>query len=289
MEAPGEGHAEGGQPLLADAVSCRGVSKAYLSRAKQSSPFVALSDVDLMVADGEFVTILGPSGCGKSTLLNIMAGIDQPTRGSVTFSDRIRRKAYLFQRDTLLPWRSALRNVEIGLTALKIPQAERRQRAMNWLRQVGLEGFEHSYPSQLSGGMRRRVALATVFAHGPDVLFMDEPFGAVDAQTREDLEDLLLRVRAERNITTLLVTHDIDESVYTGDRVIVLTPGPGRVQAEVPVDLPAPRDQIATKELREFARLRAEVSRLVRGTRVPPPQRPQAGLMTTTNPAWPAT
>jgi len=117
MEAPGEGHAEGGKPLLADAVSCRGVSKAYLSRAKQSSPFVALSDVDLMVGDGEFLTILGPSGCGKSTLLNIMAGIDQPTRGSVTFSDRIRRKAYLFQRDTLLPWRSALRNVEIGLTA----------------------------------------------------------------------------------------------------------------------------------------------------------------------------
>jgi NitT/TauT family transport system ATP-binding protein len=241
MEAPGEGHAEGGQPLLADAVSCRGVSKAYLSRAKQSSPFVALSDVDLMVADGEFLTILGPSGCGKSTLLNIMAGIDQPTRGSVTFSDRIRRKAYLFQRDTLLPWRSALRNVEIGLTALKIPQAERRQRAMNWLRQVGLEGFEHSYPSQLSGGMRRRVALATVFAHGPDVLFMDEPFGAVDAQTRLQLQGELLSLWERQQCTVIFVTHDIEEALLLGDRVVVMASRPGRIIDSFQVDIPRPR------------------------------------------------
>jgi NitT/TauT family transport system ATP-binding protein len=241
MEAPGEGHAEGGKPLLADAVSCRGVSKAYLSRAKQSSPFVALSDVDLMVADGEFLTILGPSGCGKSTLLNIMAGIDQPTRGSVAFSDRIKRKAYLFQRDTLLPWRSALRNVEIGLTALKLPQAERRQRAMNWLRQVGLEGFEHSYPSQLSGGMRRRVALATVFAHGPDVLFMDEPFGAVDAQTRLQLQGELLSLWERQQCTVIFVTHDIEEALLLGDRVVVMASRPGRIIDSFQVDIPRPR------------------------------------------------
>ena len=241
MEAPGEDHIEGRKPLLADAVSCRGISKAYLSRAKRSNPFVALSDVDLMVADGEFLTILGPSGCGKSTLLNIMAGIDQPTRGSVTFSDRIKRKAYLFQRDTLLPWRSALRNVEIGLTSLKIPQAERRQRAMDWLRQVGLDGFEQSYPSQLSGGMRRRVALATVFAHGPDVLFMDEPFGAVDAQTRLQLQGELLSLWERQQCTVIFVTHDIEEALLLGDRVVVMASRPGRVIDSFQVDVPRPR------------------------------------------------
>ena len=143
--------------------------------------------------------------------------------------------------------------------------AERREAALAALESVGLAGFAGRYPWQLSGGMQQRVAIARALACDPVLLLMDEPFGSMDAQIREDLEDLVLRVRADRNIMILLVTHDIDESVYTGDRVIVLTAGPGRVRADVPVDLPAPRDQITTKELREFARLRAEVSRLVRG------------------------
>jgi NitT/TauT family transport system ATP-binding protein len=136
---------------------------------------------------------------------------------------------------------------------------------------VGLAGFADRYPWQLSGGMQQRVAIARALACDPVLLLMDEPFGSMDAQMREDLEDLVLRVRAERDITILLVTHDIDESVYTGDRVLVLSRGPGRIVAEVPVDLPGPRDQIATKELPEFARLRAEVSRLVRASRPPDP------------------
>jgi NitT/TauT family transport system ATP-binding protein len=241
MEAPGDDDAAEGRRLAADAVTCRGISRAYLPRVKRSSPFVALSNVDLSVADGEFLTILGPSGCGKSTLLNVMAGIDQPTRGSVTFSGRIKKKAYLFQRDTLLPWRTALRNVEIGLESENIPRSERRERAQEWLRLVGLEGFEQSYPSQLSGGMRRRVALATVFAHGPEILFMDEPFGAVDAQTRLQLQGELLSLWQRQQCTVIFVTHDIEEALLLGDRVVVMASRPGRIIDSLPVDVPRPR------------------------------------------------
>ena len=252
---------------------------------------LAIADVGLHVADGELVTIVGPSGCGKSTLLRCMAGLLPPTSGQVVLNGvpvtRVpERLAVVFQdySRSLYPWLSVAANVALPLlskTQLSKTQLSKRQlrgravrhaTALGALESVGLARFADRYPWQLSGGMQQRVAIARALACDPVLLLMDEPFGAVDAQTREDLEDLLLRVQAERNITTLLVTHDIDESVYTGDRVVVLTPGPGRVRAEVPVDLPAPRDQIATKELREFARLRAEVSRLVRETHVPAPR-----------------
>ncbi len=253
---------------------------------------LAIEDISVQVADGELVTIVGPSGCGKSTLLRCVAGLLPPTSGQVVLDgvpvtrvpDRL---AVVFQdySRSLYPWMSVAANVALPLLSkTQHPgapngrtgrgRAARRAIALGALESVGLARFADRYPWQLSGGMQQRVAIARALACDPVLLLMDEPFGAVDAQTREDLEDLLLRVRAERDITTLLVTHDIDESVYTGDRVIVLTPGPGRIQAEVAVDLPAPRDQITTKELREFARLRAEVSRLVRGARVPAPQQP---------------
>jgi NitT/TauT family transport system ATP-binding protein len=241
MDAPRGGDPAGAVPSLGDAVSCHGICKAYLPRVKRSAPFVALHEVDLSIGDGEFVTLLGPSGCGKSTLLNIMAGIDDATEGSVSFSTRIRRKAYLFQRDTLLPWRTALRNVELGLEALDLPRAERRERAQRWLRLVGLEGFEQSFPSQLSGGMRRRVALATVFAHEPDVLFMDEPFGAVDAQTRMQLQSELLALWERQKCTVIFVTHDIEEALHLGDRVVVMASRPGRIVDSFRVDAPRPR------------------------------------------------
>jgi NitT/TauT family transport system ATP-binding protein len=244
---------------------------------------VAIADVSLQVADGELVTIVGPSGCGKSTLLRCLAGLLPPTSGRVVLDgvpvtrvpDRL---AVVFQdySRSLYPWLTVSDNVALPLRRTgggrpRLSGKARRHTALAALDSVGLAGFAGRHPWQLSGGMQQRFAIARALACDPVLLLMDEPFGSMDAQMREDLEDLVLRVRAERNITILLVTHDIDESVYTGDRVMVLTGGPGRVVADVPVDLPSPRDQIATKELREFARLRAEVSRLVRASKMPEP------------------
>ena len=246
-----------------------GVTRAYGSHP-------AIQDVSLRVADGELVTIVGPSGSGKSTLLRCMGGLLQPTSGQVVLDGAVVTKvpdrlAVVFQdySRSLYPWLTVADNVALPLVRTERRRAVRRERAQAALDSVGLAGFGGRYPWQLSGGMQQRVAIARALACDPVLLLMDEPFGSMDAQMREDLEDLVLRVRAERNITILLVTHDIDESVYTGDRVVVLTKGPGRVLAEVPVDLPSPRDQIATKELREFAHLRTEISRLVRGTATP--------------------
>jgi NitT/TauT family transport system ATP-binding protein len=237
---------------------------------------LAIEGISLHVDDGELVTIVGPSGCGKSTLLRCVAGLLRPTSGQVVLDgtpvtgvpDGL---AVVFQdySRSLYPWMSVAANVALPLRARhgdreKPGRAARRTAALAALESVGLADTAGRYPWQLSGGMQQRVAIARALACDPVLLLMDEPFGSVDAQTREDLEDLVLRVRAERDITILLVTHDIDESVYTGDRVVVLTRGPGRVRAELTVDLPGPRDQISTRELREFARLRGEVGRLVR-------------------------
>jgi NitT/TauT family transport system ATP-binding protein len=240
---------------------------------------VAINDVSLSVAEGELVTIVGPSGCGKSTLLRCIAGLLPPTAGSVVLNgvavtrvpDRL---AVVFQdySRSLYPWLSVTDNVALPLrrTMRGSSRAARRAAAVAALESVGLTSTAHRYPWQLSGGMQQRVAIARALACDPVLLLMDEPFGSVDAQTREDLEDLVLRVRAERGITILLVTHDIDESVYTGDRVVVLTPGPGTVRAVLPVNLPSPRDQTGTKELPEFVHLRTEVSRLIRGRQAAP-------------------
>jgi NitT/TauT family transport system ATP-binding protein len=232
---------------------------------------VAIEGVEFQVAEGELVSIVGPSGCGKSTVLRCIAGLLAPTSGHVVLRgepvERVPdRLAVVFQEygRSLYPWLTVRDNVALPLRRTQRNRALRRQTAEESLTAVGLTGVSARYPWQLSGGMQQRVALARALACDPVLLLMDEPFGSVDAQTREDLEDLVLRVRQERTITILLVTHDIDESVYVGDRVIVLTPGPGRVRAELTVNLPAARDQITTKELPEFVRLRTEVSRLVR-------------------------
>jgi NitT/TauT family transport system ATP-binding protein len=233
---------------------------------------LAIDGVNLRVDDGELVTIVGPSGCGKSTLLRCVAGLIPPTRGQVILNGTPVTSvpeglAVVFQdySRSLYPWLSVRENVALPLRRTVRRRAERQTTALAALESVGLADTAGKYPWQLSGGMQQRLAIARALACDPVLLLMDEPFGSVDAQTREDLEDLVLRVRAERDITILLVTHDIDESVYTGDRVVVLTPGPGRVRAALPLPLPAPRDQIGTKELPEFVRLRGEVSRLVRG------------------------
>ncbi|HXT91011.1 MAG TPA: ABC transporter ATP-binding protein [Trebonia sp.] len=234
----------------------------------------AIDGVSLTVAQGELVSIVGPSGCGKSTLLRCVGGLLAPTAGRVVLRgvpvlDVPDGLAVVLQDygRSLYPWLSARDNVAMPLRHTTHGKAARRQAADASLAAVGLAGaggVGDKYPWQLSGGMQQRVAIARALACDPVLLLMDEPFGSVDAQTREDLEDLVLRVRRERDITILLVTHDIDESVYVGDRVIVLTPGPGRIRADLRVNLPSPRDQIETKELPEFVRLRTEVSRLVR-------------------------
>jgi NitT/TauT family transport system ATP-binding protein len=243
---------------------------------------LALDKVSLRVADGELVSIVGPSGCGKSTLLRCVAGLITPASGAVVLDgapvDRVPDGLAVVFQDysrSLLPWLSVQDNVGLPLRrksggrAGRTARAERREVAARALETVGLAGARTRYPWQLSGGMQQRVAIARALACDPVLLLMDEPFGSVDAQTREDLEDLILAVRRVRDITILLVTHDIDESVYVGDRVVVLTRGPGRVRADLPVDLPAPRDQISTRELPAFVHLRASVGRLVRGQEDP--------------------
>jgi NitT/TauT family transport system ATP-binding protein len=249
-----------------------GLTRAYAAH-------VAIEQVSFQVAQGEIVAIVGPSGCGKSTLLRCVAGLIRPTSGQVVLEGRVvtrvpDRLGVVFQdySRSLYPWLSVGDNVALPLRRAVRGRAARRAAALTALESVGLASSAGKYPWQLSGGMQQRVAIARALAYDPVLLLMDEPFGSLDAQTREDLEDLVLRVRAERGITILLVTHDIDESVYVGDRVVVLTRGPGRVRAEIPVSLPGPRDQIATKETREFARLRTEVSRLVRSDSEPTAQ-----------------
>ena len=230
-----------------------------------------LADVSLTVADGELVSIVGRSGCGKSTLLRAIAGLIRPTGGQIRLDgvpvegtpDNL---AVVFQdySRSLLPWLSVRENVAVPLR--RMGRHARRAAAVEALEAVGLAGAAHQYPWQLSGGMQQRVSIARALAYRPTLMLMDEPFGSVDAQTREELEDLLLAVRAAHRMTILLVTHDIDESVYVGDRVVVLGHNPGRVIGDLTIDLPGRRDQITTRELPRFVHLRGTVGRLVRAT-----------------------
>jgi NitT/TauT family transport system ATP-binding protein len=236
----------------------------------------AIGDVSLTVDEGEFACVVGPSGCGKTTLLKCIAGLLRPTSGEVLLRGRRvsgppEEMALVFQEysRSLMPWASVRNNVLLPLRHKRLKAPERRALVEEALEAVGLTTFIDHYPWQLSGGMQQRVAIARALAYQPTILLMDEPFASVDAQTRGDLEDLILRVREEFGITILFVTHDIDESVYLADRVVVLTHSPTEVKELVPVALPRPRDQIATKELAEFAHLRGHVYRLIKREQVP--------------------
>jgi NitT/TauT family transport system ATP-binding protein len=243
------------------------------SYGRGGNAHLAIDGINLKATKGEVVSIVGPSGCGKSTLLRCIAGLLQPARGTITVNGAVVHGtvpdglAVVFQdySRSLYPWLSVRENVALPLRRTQPRRAPRKSTAQQALAAVGLDDAGHRYPWQLSGGMQQRVAIARAIAFDPVLLLMDEPFGSVDAQTREDLEDLVLRLRRDRGITIVLVTHDIDESVYTGDRVIVLTGAPGRVRADLTVQFPEPRDQITTKELPAFVHLRTEVGRLVRG------------------------
>jgi NitT/TauT family transport system ATP-binding protein len=236
---------------------------------KDYGEVAAIGDVSFDVAAGEFVCIVGPSGCGKTTLLKCAAGLLEPTAGEVTLEGRRvdgppDTMALVFQEysRSLFPWMSVRQNVAFPLRRKKSPDAARLvERALG---SVGLDDAMDRYPWQLSGGMQQRVAIARALAYQPRILLMDEPFASVDAQTRADLEDLVLAVRRQYEVTIVFVTHDIDESVYLSDRVVVLTPAPTQVQEVLEVSLPHPRDQVETKELPEFARLRAHVWRSIK-------------------------
>ncbi|GGP77123.1 ABC transporter ATP-binding protein [Streptomyces calvus] len=231
---------------------------------RRTSRFTALDGVDLEIADGEFVVIVGPSGCGKSTLLDLLAGLDRPTGGRILLDGRPVTgpgpdRSVVFQQYALLPWRTALGNVEFGLEATGVPRRPRAARAREFLGLVGLSGFEDRHPHELSGGMRQRVAIARSLAYDPGVLLMDEPFAALDAQTRESLQDELLRIWQRTGKTVVFITHGIDEAVYLGQRVAVMTSRPGRVKQVVPVALGS---RTATDDLRsspEFARHRHRI------------------------------
>ena len=231
----------------------------------------AIGDVSFSVAEREFVCVVGPSGCGKTTLLKCASGLMRPTSGEVLLRGRRvtsppEEMALVFQEysRSLMPWTSVRNNVLLPLRHRKLTRPERSRLVEEAVEAVGLTRFLERYPWELSGGMQQRVAIARALAYQPAILLMDEPFASVDAQTRADLEDLVLQVREEFDVTILFVTHDIDESVYLSDRVVVLTHAPTEVKEVVRVDLPAARDQIETKELAEFARLRAHVYRLIK-------------------------
>ena len=231
----------------------------------------AIGDVDLEVSENEFVCIVGPSGCGKTTLLKCMAGLLAPTGGELLLHDQRvdgppERMALVFQEysRSLFPWMTVRQNVAFPLRRKRLEKQKARELVEHAVQSVDLSRFLDRYPWELSGGMQQRVAIARALAYQPEIMLMDEPFASVDAQTRADLEDLILEVRREYGVTVVFVTHDIDESVYLGDRIAVLTPSPTTVQEVLEVDLPEPRDQVETKELPEFAQLRGHVWRLIK-------------------------
>ena len=244
------------------AVTLTGVSKVY---GRGRGAVRALDEVSLAAAPGEFTCLIGASGCGKSTLLNLVAGLDRPTAGEISVGGRV---ALMFQEPALFPWLTATGNVELALRARGVGRAERKRRAAELLETVHLGEFGKKRPHELSGGMRQRVALARALAQDADVLLMDEPFGALDAMTRDVLHDELDRICAGRQLTVLFVTHNVREAVRLGDRVVVLSSRPGRVIAEFDVPIESPRriDSAPVAELaaRITDRLREEMSRDVR-------------------------
>ncbi len=226
-------------------IELRRVSKTFMG---DSRIVPALRDVSFRVMPGEFVTIIGASGSGKSTLFNLCEGLLEPDEGTILIDgqdsgSRLGRLGYMPQRDLLLPWRSVLDNVVVPLDVQGVPREESRPRAHDMLQHFGLETFEHDFPAALSGGMRQRVALLRTWLSGCDTLLLDEPFGALDALTRKELQDWLLTVWQEFGRTVVFITHDVEEAVYLADRVVVLSSRPGTVKRELEVDLPRPRRQ----------------------------------------------
>ena len=256
------------------AIETENLSMAYPSTGRQGQPVLALSNVTLAVQPGEFISLLGPSGCGKSTLLRLIGDLLRPTGGHLLVkgksAERARRDrdyGIVFQAPALYDWRTVSRNVQLPLEVQGVPKAERERRTTDLLRLMNLGDFASSYPWQLSGGMQQRVSIARALSFRPSILLMDEPFGALDEMTRERLNIELLTIWAETGTTIIFVTHSIPEAVFLSDRIVVMTPRPGKVERIIPVDLPRPRSA-TTREDAQFFHLISEVRACLREERV---------------------
>ena len=252
-------------------LSIRGVSRSFPAQ-HGGAPTVALQSTDLNVAENDFITILGPSGCGKSTLLRIVAGLDRQSAGEVSLEGRAisgpgADRGMVFQSYTLFPWLSVRENVCFGLHERGIARARQIEIADAYLAKVGLRGFENHFPKQLSGGMQQRTAIARALANNPRMLLMDEPFGALDHQTRELMQELLLGIWEAERKTVLFVTHDIEEAIFLATRVLVMTARPGRIKADAPISLPYPR-HYTIKTSPEFSALKARLTEEIRAEAV---------------------
>ena len=244
-----------------------GVSRTFAG-VRGGEPVKALLPTDLAVAANDFITILGPSGCGKSTLLRIVAGLDTPSTGRVLLDGRVVTgpgpdRGMVFQSYTLFPWLTVADNIAFGLREKGMPERERREAVASYVDLVGLRGFENHWPKQLSGGMQQRTAIARALANDPEILLLDEPFGALDNQTRGLMQELLLGIWERSKKTVLFVTHDIEEAIFMASRVVVMTARPGRIKSDVAVDLPHPR-HYTLKTSPEFSALKARLTEDIR-------------------------
>lgn len=230
---------------LAPYIEIRDVSKQFVN--KKGTVFTGVTEIELTIEKGSFVSIVGPSGCGKSTLLTMISGLSGPTTGDVLIEGKSIRDVqnnmgFLFQKDVLFPWKTVLGNVESPLLFRGVDKSEAKRRALEWIAKVGLKGFEHHYPHQLSGGMRKRVSMAQTFVYDPEVILMDEPFSALDVHTRNRMENELMEIWGGSGRTVVFVTHDLEEAIALSTHVVVFTKSPGRIKAVYEVDLPYPRN-----------------------------------------------
>ena len=264
VTAPGQGQAPTPALLLKD-ITC-----TCVSRDDPSQRYTAVANSTLSVAPGEFVSVVGPTGCGKSTLLNIAAGLLAPSSGVVeSFGETVtgvnKRSGYMFQGEALLPWRSALDNVVAGLEFAGVERAQACEQGREWMKRVGLSGFEDRFPHQMSGGMRKRTMLAQTLIRDPDLILMDEPFSALDIQTRQLMENEVLELWMAKRKAVLFITHDLDEAIAMSDRVVVLSAGPGTHPiGEFVIDLPRPRDVAEVRMLPRFIELHGAIWAVLR-------------------------
>lgn len=256
-------------------VTIKNIRKSYTvipEEGESAEEFLALEDFNLQIKKGEFITIVGPSGCGKSTFLDILAGLSKPTSGEIHIDGKLITgpdldRGIILQGYALFPWLNVRQNIEFGLDIKGISKAERREISNKFIKLVGLDKFENRYPHELSGGMKQRVAIARALAYDPEVLLMDEPFAAVDAQTRELLQEELLDIWEKTNKTIVFITHSIEEAIFLADRVVVMSSNPGRIEEIIEINLKRPRNTVDIRASKEFNEKQNRIWQLLHGNR----------------------